>query len=67
MDGIDSTPHKVKAANSDPYGPEVLCASWNPVVAALAGPAEGRPTLLTEAAAADAETFLPRFYRAQQA
>jgi hypothetical protein len=66
MDGMDPTLHKPKAANSDQYGPEVLCASWNPAVGAFAGPVEVHPEFVTEAAAADAEAFLPRFYRAQQ-
>jgi hypothetical protein len=66
MDGINSTSPKAKAANSDQYGPDVLCASWIPSVAGAADEVRARPASASEAAAADPEAFLPRFYRAQQ-
>jgi hypothetical protein len=66
MDGIHSTSTKAKAANSDQYGPDVLCASWIPSVADAAERDGARREFVTETAAADAEAFLPRFYRAQQ-
>lgn len=67
MDCMDSTPHEPKAANSDQqYGPEVLCASWNPAVAAFTGPVKAHQEFMTKPVAADAEAFLSRFYRAQE-
>ena len=47
------------------YGLEVLCASWNPLVAAVAEPVEACRELV-ELAAADVDSFLASFYRAQQ-
>jgi hypothetical protein len=44
------------------YGLEVLCASWNPLVATLAEPVEA----CRELVAPDVESFLASFYRAQQ-
>ncbi len=66
MDGINSTLPKAKAVLSDHYGPDVLCASWIPSIAEAAEDVRTRPESVTGTAAADAETFLPRFYRAQQ-
>lgn len=48
------------------YGPEVLCASWNPLVAAVAEPTEACRDAIAEQAATDAESFLASFYRFQQ-
>ena len=45
------------------YGLEVLCASWNPLAAALAEPVEACRELTT----VDVEGFLASFYRSQQA
>lgn len=66
MEGMESTQHKLEAANSAHYGPEVLCASWNPLVATLAEPVEACRELVAELAAVDVEAFLARFYRCQQ-
>ena len=66
MDGVNSTTPKAKAANPDQYGPDVLCASWIPTVADASDDIRARPESATESGAADAEAFLPRFYRAQQ-
>lgn len=66
MDGVNSISPKLKGANTDQYGPEVLCASWIPTVAAVASPAEAHRESVSGPAADDAEAFLPRFYRAQQ-
>ena len=66
MDGMNSTSPKAKAANMDQYGPDVLCASWIPSVADAADGVRVRRESATGTAAADAEAFLPRFYRAQQ-
>lgn len=48
------------------YGLEVLCASWNPLVAAVAEPVRVARELVAELTAADADTFLASFYRSQQ-
>ena len=49
------------------YGVEVLCASWNPVVAAAVEPV-GRACreLLTDLSADDSDAFLKQFYRCQE-
>jgi len=49
------------------YGAEVLCASWNPVVAAVAEPV-GRACreLADDLSAVDADAFLKQFYRCQK-
>ncbi len=51
----------------DEYGVEVLCANWNPVVAAVAEPV-GRACreLLNELSAVDGDAFLRQFYRSQK-
>lgn len=48
------------------YGLEVLCASWNPLAAALVEPVAACRELIAEVAAADADGFLASFYRSQQ-
>ena len=48
------------------YGQEVLCASWNPLVAALTEPVDACRELVTELATGDVESFLASFYRSQQ-
>jgi hypothetical protein len=48
------------------YGPEVLCASWNPLAAAIAEPVEACREIVAELAAIDVEAFLSSFYRSQQ-
>jgi hypothetical protein len=48
------------------YGVEVMCASWNPVVAAVAEPIGQARAWLAERSAVDADTFLAQFYRCQQ-
>ncbi|HSN40940.1 MAG TPA: hypothetical protein VLT92_12160 [Burkholderiales bacterium] len=49
------------------YGVEVLCASWNPVVTAVAEPA-GHPgrELPDGLSTAEADSFLKQFYRCQK-
>jgi len=49
------------------YGAEVLCAGWNPLVAAAVEPVKqvcGK--LLADLSAVDAEVFLKQFYRSQK-
>jgi len=48
------------------YGLEVLCASWNPLAAAVAEPVEACRELVADLAAGDVDSFLASFYRAQQ-
>lgn len=48
------------------YGLEVLCASWNPLAAALAEPVEACRELVAELTTVDVEGFLASFYRSQQ-
>ncbi len=48
------------------YGLEVLCASWNPLVTALAEPVEACREFVVELATSDAESFLASFYRSEQ-
>ena len=57
-----------KPAESLPveYGQEVLCASWNPLVAAVGEPVEAARKRVSEPKSVDGETFLARFYRSQQ-
>jgi hypothetical protein len=64
----DMEPTLDKPAQSEQaeYGLEVLCASWNPLAATLAGPVEVCHELVTELATVDAEGFLASFYRSQQ-
>ena len=66
MDGVNSTLPKAKAANPEQYGPDVLCASWTPSVASATDHVPTHRESVTDTAVADAEAFLPRFYRAQQ-
>ena len=63
---MDSTLEKPAPSEQDEYGLEVLCASWNPLAAAIAEPVQACRELVGELAAADAETFLASFYRSQQ-
>jgi hypothetical protein len=63
MDPINEQPVQDTQAE---YGQEVLCASWNPLVAALAEPVEVCRELVAELATADVESFLSSFYRSEQ-
>jgi hypothetical protein len=49
---------------SDDYGTEVLCASWNPLASAVAEPiGPACREWLVELSGSDAESFLRQFYR----
>jgi cytidine deaminase len=48
------------------YGLEVLCASWNPLVTAIAEPVGACREFVAELATIDVEGFLSSFYRSQQ-
>ena len=63
---MDSTQSNVGAANEAKYDVEVLCAGWNPLVAAIAEPVEAARGLIAELTGVDVETFLARFYQSQQ-
>lgn len=63
---MDPTLEKPAQSEQDEYGLEVLCASWNPLAAAIAEPVEACREFVSELAAADAESFLASFYRSQQ-
>lgn len=48
------------------YGVEVLCASWNPVVAAVVEPiGQACREWLADLTAVDVDAFLQQFYRCQ--
>ncbi len=61
-----------KPAKPDPkdealYSLEVLCASWNPLVAAIAEPpAESGNAAKKDVKSGEIETYLESFYRSQQ-
>lgn len=63
---MDSTLENPAQDTQPSYGPEVLCASWNPLVTALAEPVEACREFVAELALADAESFLASFYRSEQ-
>lgn len=63
---MDATSEKPAQDTQADYGLEVLCASWNPLVAALTEPVDACRELVAELAAGDAESFLASFYRSQQ-
>lgn len=51
---------------SEDYGAEVMCASWNPVVATVVEPiGQGCREWLAELSTVDVDAFLRRFYRCQ--
>jgi hypothetical protein len=62
---MDPTLEKPAQTEQEQYGLEVLCASWNPLAAAIAEPVAACRELV-ELAASDAESFLASFYRSQQ-
>ena len=63
---MDPTLDKPAQSEQEEYGLEVLCASWNPLAAAIAEPVEACRELAADLATADAESFLASFYRSQQ-
>ena len=62
---MDSANRKPRPLPPEDYGQEVLCASWNPVVAAVAEPVRACRELLADLSAVDGEAFLRQFYRCQ--
>ncbi len=63
---MDPTLEQLTPDTQADYGLEVLCASWNPLVAAVAEPVEACRELVAEFATVDVESFLASFYRSQQ-
>ena len=63
---MDPTLEKPAQDTQAEYGLEVLCASWNPLVAALTEPVDACRDLVAELATGDVESFLASFYRSQQ-
>jgi hypothetical protein len=63
---MDSTRDNPAAANDAQYDVEVLCAGWNPLVAAAAEPVQACRGLIADLAGGEVETFLARFYQFQQ-
>jgi hypothetical protein len=62
---MSSSEHKITLMSPLQYAEEVLCANWNPLALLVAEPAPGvRPSVLD---GSDAEAFLARLYRCQQA
>jgi hypothetical protein len=62
---MDSTLDKPAQSEQAEYGLEVLCASWNPLVAAVAEPVKAARELVAETTT-DTESFLASIYRSQQ-
>jgi hypothetical protein len=63
---MEPTLDKLTQGEQAEYGLEVLCASWNPLAAALAEPVETCRELVAELTTVDVEGFLASFYRSQQ-
>ena len=63
---MEPTIENPQPESGEQYGLEVLCASWNPLVATLAEPVEACRELVAELATVDVESFLASFYRSQQ-
>jgi len=63
---MDETLEKPAQDPQPEYEVEVLCASWNPLVTALAEPVEACREFVAEFAVADVDSFLASFYRSEQ-
>lgn len=63
---MEPTLDKLAQGEQAEYGLEVLCASWNPLAAALAEPVEACREFVAELTTVDVEGFLASFYRSQQ-
>ncbi len=57
--------HRIPADPSLQYADEVLCANWNPLALLVAEPASAAPAPGVDGT--DADAFLARLYRCQQA
>jgi hypothetical protein len=63
---MNSADDKPQISAPEDYGLEVLCASWNPVVATVAEPVRACRDLLADLSAVDGDAFLRQFYRSQK-
>ena len=63
---MDSKPDNLDPEVQAGYGLEVLCASWTPLAATIAQPADACREFVAELAMVDADAFLASFYRSQQ-
>jgi hypothetical protein len=64
MDAPDTQPG---LPQPEDYGTEVLCAGWNPLVAAAVEPVKHVSRKLpADSSAVDADVFLKQFYRSQK-
>lgn len=66
MNQVDSADDKQQMPAPEAYGVEVLCANWNPVVAAVAEPVRACRDLLADLSTVDGDAFLRQFYRSQK-
>lgn len=66
MESIESAKGSGETGETGRYGPEVLCASWNPQVTVVTQPAGESNDAPAEGSGADAAGFLARFYRSQR-
>lgn len=63
---MNAPPIPPSVPQSEDYGSEVMCASWNPVVSAVAEPAgQAGRGWLADLPAVDIEGFLRQFYRCE--
>lgn len=62
---MGSVNYQIPASNLLEYGEEVLCANWNPLALLVAEPVAAARS--TGVDGSDAEAFLARLYRCQQA
>jgi hypothetical protein len=63
---MDAPKLPAEPAQSDDYGTEVLCASWNPAAGAVAEPiGQACREWLADLSGVDAEGFLRQFYRCE--
>jgi hypothetical protein len=64
---VDTENLQPDVSQSEEYGLEVLCASWNPVVAAVVEPvSRACRELLADFSGGEADAFMKQFYRSQK-
>ena len=64
---MDASTASSAGPQPEEYGAEVLCANWNPVVAAVAEPIGlACREWLADFTAVDVDAFLQQFYRCQR-
>jgi len=65
MEIAESIKELAEAGQTGRYGPEVLCANWNPQVTVLPEPSGDGDEEFAGQGGLDAASFLGRFYRSQ--